>query len=93
MIIHSLFGSFCVVANGEKSDGLFLQSKSKIMLNRLFDDKRIRSNNSADYPFYIELCKQEFAHLLITLTKDISYENFDKEISDLEVDTSRVSAR
>lgn len=93
MIIHSLFGSFCVVANSKKSDGLLLQSKSRIALNRIFDDKRVKDNESSDYPFFVELCKQEFAHVLITLTKDISYENFDKEISELEVISSRVSVR
>lgn len=90
MIIHSLFGNFCVVANSRKPDGLLLQSRSRIALNRIFDDKRVRDNESSDYPFVVEVGRQEFAHVLITLTKDISYENFDKDISELEVISSRV---
>jgi hypothetical protein len=93
MIVHSLFGSFCVVAKSGKPDGLLLQSKSRIALNRIFDDKRIKANESTDYPFLVELCKQEFAEMLIKLTKDISYENFDKEISELEVLSPKVSVR
>lgn len=93
MIIHSLFGSFCVVAKSGKPDGLLLQSKSRIALNRIFDDKRIKANESTDYPFLVELCKQEFADTISKLTKDISYENFDMEISELEVIPPKVSVR
>lgn len=93
MIIHSLFGSFCVVSKSGKPDGLLLQSKSRIALNRIFDDMRIKANESSDYPFVVELCKQEFADTLIKLTKDISYENFDKEISELEVMSPKVVIR
>lgn len=93
MIIHSLFGSFCVVANSDKTDGLLLQSNSKAALNRAFDDKRIKAIESVEYPFVVELCRQEFAHFLISMTKDISYVNFDREISELVVTSPVVSFR
>lgn len=91
MIIHSLFGSFCIVANARKSDGLLMRSKSRLALNRIFDDRRISNSESTDYPYCVELCKQEFVNLVVTLTKDITYDNFDNEISDLEVISSKIS--
>lgn len=44
-----------------------------------------------DYPYGVELCKQEFVNMVINLTKDITYDNFDNEISDLEVISSKIS--
>jgi hypothetical protein len=91
MIIDSSFGSFCVVADSKKSDGLLFQSKSRIALNRLFDDKRVKNAEPKDYPYFVELGRQEFIHLMIIFAKDISYENFDKKIPDKEVISSRFS--
>lgn len=58
----------------------------------MFDEKRIISNQSAEYEFFVELCKQEFAHTMISMIKEISYPEFDKELADLEIGREQVSA-
>jgi hypothetical protein len=92
MIINSLLGTFSVVSSIQHHDKLCIKSKSKEVLMRMFDEKRINSYQSGDYNYFIEICKQEFAHTMIILIKEVNYPDFVQEMSDLEITRNRVMA-
>jgi hypothetical protein len=92
MIINSLLGSFSVVSSVQNHDKLCIKSKSKEVLMRMFDEKRINNYESMDYNYSIEVCKQEFAHTMIILIKEVNYPDFVQEISDIEISRNKVMA-
>lgn len=92
MIINSLLGTFSVVSSVQNHDKLCIKSKSKEVLMRMFDEKRINNHESGDYNYSIEICKQEFAHTMIILIKEVNYPDFVQEMSDMEILRNRVMA-
>ena len=92
MIINSLYGTISVVSGGLDQDKLRIKSPKKETLMRMFDEQRIGHYESIEFPYYVEMCKQEFAHTLIILVKDINYPDFDAEISDIEIFKNKVYA-
>jgi hypothetical protein len=92
MIINSLLGTFSVVSSIQNHDKLCIKSKNKEVLMRMFDEKRINSYESGEYNYSIEICKQEFAHTMIILIKEVNYPDFVKEMSDLEITRNQVMA-
>lgn len=92
MIINSLQGTFSVVSSVQNQDRLCIKSKSKEVLMRMFDEKRINNYASGDYNYSIEICKQEFAHTMIILIKEVNYPDFIQEMSELEVSRNQVMA-
>lgn len=92
MIINSLFGTISVVSGGQDQDRLRIKSPKKETLMRMFDEKRITYYESADYPYYVEMCKQEFAHTLIVLIKDINYPDFHIELDEIEIFKNKIFA-
>ncbi|WP_194974638.1 hypothetical protein [Aquiflexum lacus] len=92
MIINSLLGSFSVVSSVQNHDKLCIKSKSKEVLMHMFDEKRITNYESMDYNYSIEVCKQEFAHTMIILIKEVNYPDFIQEISEMEISKNKVMA-
>ncbi|WP_373495850.1 hypothetical protein [Aquiflexum sp.] len=92
MIINSLLGNFTVVSSLKNHDKLCIKSNRKEVLMRMFDEKRINNYESADYNYSIEICKQEFAHTMIILIKEVNYPDFVQEMSELETAGNQVMA-
>jgi hypothetical protein len=92
MIINTLYGTFSVVSGGQDKDRLRIKSPKKETLMRMFDEKRITQYESADYPFYVEMCKQEFVQTLIVLVKDINYPEFYIELEKTEIFKNKIFA-
>lgn len=92
MIINSLLGTFSVVSSVQNHNKLCIKSKSKEVLMRMFDEKRINNYRSDDYNYSIEICKQEFAHTMIILIKEVNYPDFVQEMSELEISRNQVMA-
>lgn len=92
MIINSLYGTISVVSGGLDQDKLRIKSSKKETLMRMFDEKRIGHYESVEYPYYVEMCKQEFAHTLIVLVKDINYPDFHAELGEMEIFKNKVFA-
>lgn len=92
MIINSLLGTFSVVSSLHNHDKLCIKSKNKEVLMRMFDEKRINNYDSADYNYSIEVCKQEFAHTMIILIKEVNYPDFIQEMSEMEISRNQVMA-
>lgn len=92
MIINSLYGTISVVSGGVDQDKLRINSSKKETLMRMFDEKRIGHYESVEFPYYVEMCKQEFAHTLIVLVKDINYPDFQVELSEKEIQKNKIFA-
>ncbi|MCH7408441.1 hypothetical protein MM239_03470 [Belliella sp. DSM 111904] len=92
MVINSLHGTFSIVINENAQDQLLVKSKSKVELTRIFDEKRIVKSKDDDFGFFVSLCKQEFAHTLIMMIKEIDYMDFEKYLSELDLSSDRIFA-
>lgn len=83
MLISSLHGVFSINMHDIDAEKLIIKSKNKEALQRIFDEKRIFTNNKDNYKFCVSLCKQELAHILIMMIKEIDYADFEKFISEI----------
>ncbi|EKB48995.1 hypothetical protein [Cecembia lonarensis] len=73
MIIKSIHGTFSICSSGKDADKLLVKSKDKESLTRIFDGQRIVQSEAEEESFFVSLCKQEFAHILILMVKEINY--------------------
>lgn len=92
MIIKSIHGTFSIQVSENDHDKLIVKSNDKGSLTRIFDGKRINHCSSEDNTFYVSLCKQEFAHALILMVKEVDYVNFDQTLRDITSDSDRIFA-
>jgi len=92
MIIKSIHGTFFIQVSENEQDKLIVKSKDKGSLTRIFDGKRINHCSSEDNAFYVSLCKQEFAHTLILMVKEVDYVNFDQTLSNITSETNGIFA-
>ncbi|MCH7400511.1 hypothetical protein ACFOUP_10450 [Belliella kenyensis] len=92
MVINSLHGTFSIVINEKDQDKLLVKAKSKAELTRIFDENRVRKCQEENFSFFVSMCKQEFAHTLIMMIKEINYLNFEKYLSELDLSSDRIFA-
>ncbi|MFD2034598.1 hypothetical protein ACFSKL_07350 [Belliella marina] len=92
MVITSLHGSFTVVINEENQDQILVRANNKEELMRIFDEKRISKCIDEQPEFCVQMCKQEFAHTLIMMIKEINYPDFNKMLLEIEKTTSKIFA-
>lgn len=92
MLISSLQGVFSINMHEADPDKLIIKAKNKESLQRIFDEKRINPISHENYKFSVSLCKQELAHVLIMMIKEIDYADFDKFISELHLNTDQARA-
>ncbi|GMQ29676.1 hypothetical protein Aconfl_23190 [Algoriphagus confluentis] len=79
MIIQTLNANFLIETSPDCDGCLSVYSKDPIELQRLFGSSVQHSIDQEDWPFMIKTCKQNFAHTLILLVKEIDYSRFYKE--------------
>lgn len=92
MIITTIHGTFSIISNEKDQDKLIIRSKEKSSLTRIFDEKRIVQCEIEGFSFCVSLCKQEFAHILIMLVKEINYSDLDQYLSEAAVYVNRIMA-
>lgn len=92
MIINTIYGSITVVNCDKNQDKLAIVSKEKEVLMRIFGAQRIKSDEVNPDRFKVEMCKQEFAHTLIMLVKEIEYADFSLEMAEMEILKNRILA-
>ena len=92
MVITSLHGIFSIVINEKNQDELLVRAKKKDELMRIFDEKRINKSSYDGFEYFVKMCKQEFAHTLIMMIKEIDYSDFDKLLSEINISTDRAFA-
>lgn len=87
MYITSIHGIFSIVSASKDQDNLIISSKTKTAMLQLFDEKRIYTSEEREFNFHVALCKQELAHIMIMMIKEINYSelNFYND----ELDNSR----
>lgn len=90
MIIKSIHGTFSINSTGQDQDKLLVKSNDKKSLLRIFDEKRVMHNHSDNSEYSVSLCKQEFAHTLILMVKEVNYSDFEKMISEPTKDSDGV---
>ncbi|MCS5490000.1 hypothetical protein [Algoriphagus limi] len=76
MLIHTRTAKFLISNISEKKDLLLVQSDSKEEMERLFGSGETKIEQGHQWPFEVKICKQEFAHCLILLVKEIDYKEF-----------------
>lgn len=76
MLIQTNNAKFLISNFSEKQDFLLVQSDNRDELERLFGSDEIRKGRQNQWPFAVKICKQEFAHCLILLVKEIDYKEF-----------------
>lgn len=76
MLIQTNNAKFLISNFSEKQDFLLVQSNNRGELERLFGSDEIRKGRKNQWPFAVKICKQEFAHSLILLVKEIDYKEF-----------------
>lgn len=92
MVITSLHGIFSIVLNEKNQDQLLVRAKKKDELMRIFDEKRICKSSVDGFEYCVQMCKQEFAHTLIMMIKEIDYADFDKILAEINISTDRAFA-
>ena len=92
MVIASLHGIFSIVINEKDQDQLLVRAKKKEELMRIFDEKRILKSSADGFEYHVKMCKQEFAHTMIMLIKEINYADFDKYLSEIDLSSDRIFA-
>ncbi|MFD2200705.1 hypothetical protein [Shivajiella indica] len=85
MIITSLHGTFSINSCEKDQDKLIVRSKEKDSLMRIFDSKRIIQCEIDGSSYFVTLCKQEFAHSLIMLVKEVNYSDFNQLQSEIKL--------
>lgn len=84
MVIRSLHGIFTIVTSEINQDQLLVKARNKQELMRIFDEKRIAECINDQKEFSVQMCKQEFAHTLIMMIKEINYSDFEKTLLEIE---------
>jgi len=92
MIIKSIHGTFSIHSSGKDQDRLLVKSDDKKSLMRIFDEKRVVQNQSENNMYFVSLCKQEFAHTLILMVKEVNYSDFEKMMQEATKDSDEVFA-
>jgi hypothetical protein len=85
MIITSLLGTFSINSSEKDHDKLIVRSKEKESLMRIFDSKRIIQCELDCSSYFVTLCKQEFAHSLIMMVKEVNYSDFKELQSEINL--------
>ncbi|PRY90680.1 hypothetical protein [Mongoliibacter ruber] len=78
MLVSSIYGVFSIGIQEEDPDKLVIKARKKEALQRIFDEKRISLLSYDKFNFSVNLCKQELAHILIMMIKEIDYTDFEK---------------
>ena len=76
MIIQTLSAKFLIESSSDCDGCLMVYSDDAEQLQRLFGSSVHHSLNFSDMPFLTKTCKQDFAHTLILLVKEIDYSKF-----------------
>lgn len=76
MIIQTLSAKFLIESSSDCDGCLMVYSDNSEQLQRLFGSSVHHSLNFSEMPFLTKTCKQDFAHTLILLVKEIDYSNF-----------------
>lgn len=92
MIIKTIHGTFSIYSSGKDSDKLVVKSKDKASLTRIFDEQRIIQSQSEEAGFFVKLCKQEFAHTLILMVKEVNYSDVDTIFAESNSNSDEVLA-
>ncbi|GAB2633899.1 hypothetical protein [Belliella aquatica] len=92
MVITSLHGIFSIVINEKNQDQLLVRAKKKGELMRIFDEKRISECRVDGFDYCVKMCKQEFAHTIIMMIKEIDYADFDKLLAEVNIASDRAFA-
>ncbi len=92
MVITSSHGIFSIVSSSNNPDKLIVSSKSKNALLQLFDEKRISTSEEKEFKFDVTICKQEFAHIMIMMIKEINYPDFALYLEEFDLSTARFFA-
>ncbi|TVP50860.1 MAG: hypothetical protein EA341_06690 [Mongoliibacter sp.] len=92
MLISSLHGVFSINMHDVDHEKLIIKSKNKEALQRIFDEKRIYAINQNKYKFCVSLCKQELAHILIMMIKEIDYADFENFINKINLNADQAFA-
>lgn len=78
MRIQTTKSSFLIEGDGDKKGCVFIKSDSNEELQRFFGSLEIEISGNIEFPFQVKACKQEFAHALILMVKEIDYSTFSK---------------
>ncbi|MGY6741479.1 MAG: hypothetical protein ACXIUQ_01985 [Cecembia sp.] len=92
MIIKSIHGTFSIYSSGKDSDKLVVKSKDKGSLTRIFDEQRIIRSQSEEGGYFVNLCKQEFAHTLILMVKEVNYSDVETIFAESNSNSDEVLA-
>ncbi|GMQ24372.1 hypothetical protein Aoki45_10540 [Algoriphagus sp. oki45] len=76
MIIQTLSAKFLIESSSDCDGCLMVYSDNAEQLQRLFGSSVHHSLTFSDMPFLTKTCKQDFAHTLILLVKEVDYSNF-----------------
>lgn len=85
MIINSLYGTFAINSSEKDQDKLIVKSEMKESLMRIFDSKRIIQCEIDGSYYFVTLCKQEFAHSVIMMIKEVNYSDFNQLKSEIDL--------
>ncbi|TFV94294.1 hypothetical protein E4S40_09670 [Algoriphagus kandeliae] len=81
MLIQTRTARFLISNISEKQGVLLVQSDNKDEMERLFGSEEIKKVQGNPWPYEVSICKQELAHCLILLVKEIDYKEF-RQLSD-----------
>lgn len=76
MVIQTSNATFLIEETAASDGSLIVYSDSNFELCRLFSNSRISDATESGWKFSAITCRQELAHILIHLVKEIDYQNF-----------------
>ncbi|EOZ98455.1 hypothetical protein A33Q_1109 [Indibacter alkaliphilus LW1] len=92
MQIISIHGAFLINLDRTNPDKLVVKSTLKSPLQRIFDEKRIYPLDQEKFKYAVSVCKQELAHVLIMMIKEIDYADFEQFVSELNLSSDQAFA-
>lgn len=77
MLISCTNGFLSIVNCPSDGDHVLVRANEKVVLSRLFDDRRIKFIEEEGFDFGVSVCKQELADIMVKMIKSIDYTNFE----------------
>jgi hypothetical protein len=73
MVIETATAKFLIEPTPKMEGLVSIYSNSSEELHRFFGSLNIHSNSNLDYPFLVRASKEDFAHALIIMVKELDY--------------------
>jgi hypothetical protein len=78
MIIQTLNSEFLIKSCEAENGFVVIYSNNPDDLQRFFGSRIVEAKEDSSWKFRTKTCKQDFAHALIHLVKEIDYKDFPK---------------